>query len=76
MDTRTGELITEEEMQRRTKELERLLSDFVPVQRLDMTPKQKATSKVSKHDNKSKLGKKFVAARYQRNYFFNRKQDV
>ena len=73
MDTRTGELITEEEMKRRVKSLDKILSDYIPVEQAEMTPKQKASSKVSKHDNKSKLGKKFTAARHQRNYFFNRK---
>ncbi len=70
MDTRSGEIISEEEMQRRTKELGRLFNDFEVVEREDMTPKQKTTKQVSKHDNKSKLGKKFTAARFQRKYFF------
>ena len=73
MDTRTGKLLTEEEMQQRTKDLERAFEEFEMVEREDMTPKQKATKQVSKHDNRSKLGKKFTAARHQRNYFFKNK---
>ena len=73
MDTRTGELLTEEEMKDRMKSFDSLLSDFVSVEEKEMTPKQKVTSKVSLKDHRSKLGKKLTVARHQRNYFFNRK---
>ncbi len=73
MDTRTGELLTEEEMKLRMKQYDRMFSDFVPVQEEEMTPKQKVISKVSLKDHKSILGKKLTAARFQRNYSFRKR---
>jgi len=69
MDTRSGEIISPEEAERRMRELGRAFEkNFIEVDEVEMTPKQKKTKQVSKHDNKSKLGKKFASARYQRNY--------
>jgi len=71
MDNRTGEIISQEEANRRMRELKGAFEKhFTEVDESEMTPKQKATKQVSKHDNKSKLGKKFTAARHQRKYFF------
>jgi len=36
---------------------------FMPVENNEMTEKQKETKQVSKHDNKSVLGKKFTLSR-------------
>ena len=71
MDTRTGNIISNEEAEKLFKENREMFEKhFIEVGEDEMTPKQKETRQVSQHDNKSKLGKKFTAARHQRNYHF------
>ncbi len=70
MDTRTGKIISDSEIDDFVNHFTRLREDFIPVSEDEMTEKQKETKQVSKHDNKSVLGKKFKTARYNRKYFF------
>ena len=73
MDTRTGNIISPEESELLLKKnRENFHKHFIQVDDAEMTEKQKKTMQVSKHDNKSKLGRKFTAARYQRKYFFDK----
>jgi len=76
MDTFTGSLYSEQEL----KEIKRTFGDafdksrYVEVSDSEITDKQKQTKQVSKYDNRSKLGKKFTAARFQRKRFWENKQ--
>ena len=73
MDTRSGKIISPEEANELLlQNREQFQKHFISVEKDEMTETQKKTLQVSKHDNKSKLGRKFLAARYRRNYFFNR----
>jgi hypothetical protein len=72
MDTRTGQIHSAEELEKMFGDIPTLPSHMMPIEPDEMTPKQEETRQVSKYDSKSKLGKKFTAARHQRNYFFNR----
>lgn len=56
MDTRTGEI-------KRFKEEEQIPDHFIKIHEEQMTEKQKKKMRVSKFDNKSKLGKIFTAKR-------------
>ena len=71
MDTRTGNIINPEDAEKLSKAFpEEFEKNFIPVEDDEMTETQKKIMRVSKHDNKSKLGKKFTNARHQRKYFF------
>ena len=73
MDTRTGNIFSPEEADLLLKENRAAFQRyFVQIDEDEMTEKQKETQQVSKHDNKSRLGKKFTAARFQRKYFFQK----
>jgi hypothetical protein len=66
MNTDTGELKnfdTNEALMEAMKN-----EPLVSVKESDMTSKQKKDMQVSKHDNKSKLGKKFTTARAKRKW--------
>lgn len=73
MDTRTGKIFSQKEIDEAFGGIQNLPEHVVEIQSDEMTEKQLKTQQVSKHDNKSKLGKRFTAARHQRNYFFKRK---
>lgn len=64
MNIETGEIkrFTYEEM------LNVMEDPYVPINESDMTVKQNEFMQVSKHDNKSKLGKKFTTARAKRKW--------
>ena len=64
MDTKTGKIFTEEEIEKSIGGLQNTPDHIVPIDPDEMTIKQAETKQVSKHDSKSKLGKKFTAARY------------
>lgn len=77
MNTRTGEIVEGnelEELKRKMEELENAegveekeeFKNFVAIQNDDMTRKQRRLMKVSKHDNRSKLGKVFTKGRQKR----------
>jgi len=72
MDSRTGKIYDEAELRKAFREPVGIPDHFIPVEEPDMTNKQKETKQVSKHDNKSKLGKKFTAARHQRKRFWHK----
>ena len=77
MNTRTGEIIDGKELEELKQKMDELgeegieelkaeMKNFVEIQNADMTRKQKRLKQVSKHDNRSKLGKKFLGFRNQR----------
>jgi len=61
MDTRTGELISQDDLA-----LMKSIGDFVTVDDKDMTKKQRKEMKVSLKDHRSKLGKKLTYERKAR----------
>ncbi len=66
MNTETGELKyydTNEALREAMKN-----EPLIPAKAADFTPKQKKDMRVSKHDNKSKLGKTFTTARAKRKW--------
>jgi hypothetical protein len=74
METNTGKLLelSKEENEKMMKKLMGdhpldEVPDMVPVVESDMTLKQKVNMQVSKHDNRSKLGKVFTGFRQNRN---------
>jgi hypothetical protein len=70
MDTRTGKIYDEAELSKEFEDPIEFQKRFISVDNDEMTQKQNESKQVSKHDNKSKLGKKFTAARNQRKYHF------
>ena len=73
MDTRSGKIWDEDEIEKKFGGFDKMPNHFMQIMESEMTEKQKKTKQVSPRDNKSKLGKRFTAARHQRDSHFKRK---
>lgn len=65
MNTTNGNIINQKDLDNLPEEAKK---DFVEVANSDMTFKQQSEKQVSKHDNRSKLGKKFTSIRNQQKF--------
>ena len=65
MNSDTGEILNEKQMLKFQEEfgISEAEEKLVPIEDGEMTKAQEETKQVSKHDNKSVLGKKFTTAR-------------
>ena len=71
MNTETGSLLNQKGIELFKQEFgERFAGEIlIPVDENEMTKKQKENMQVSKHDNKSVLGKKFTSVRFKKRKF-------
>ena len=67
MNTDTGKIYDQEELEKAFGDIPVLPNNFIEVMQSDMTKKQAQHKQVSLKDHSSKLGKKLTQARRERN---------